>query len=202
MLPFLYEGFRSLALVLIIILLSAGQFQDAFDFQTEFFRRIKRNGGSQMSLSHVLKYREILIILNTFGTLANLGLLEALVGIMLSTIWLNYYLVKMVDLLPPAVYGMLLCFVMLEMSALSIGIEESAGINEASIRLLDSFRRETIRLQSSGNRKYLLKVVRSLRELNISVGIPGFTFFSFTRSTKKHIVSFIVDNTINALLTF
>jgi hypothetical protein len=110
MLPFLYEGFHSLALVLIIILLSAGQFQDTFDFQTKYFRTIKRDGGSQMSLKHVFKYREVLIILNTFGTLLNLGLLEALVGIMLSTIWVNYYLVKMVDLLPPVVYGMLLCF--------------------------------------------------------------------------------------------
>jgi hypothetical protein len=201
MLPIFYEGIRSLALVVMIIVLSAGQFQDAFDFQTEFFRNLKRN-GSQIRLQHVLKYREILIIRNNFGNVLNFGLLSVLACVISTIIWVNYYIIKRYHLLPPAVTFMLVCFVSVEIASLIVAIEGGSVVNEASIELLKRFRRGTIHNMQSGRRKYLLRVVRSLQVFSFSVGIPGFNFFSFSRPTKKHIVHFIMDNTINALLTF
>jgi hypothetical protein len=201
-LPVFYEGFRSLALVLMMIVLSAGQFQDAFDFQTEFFRTLKRNPVSQIRLQHVLKYREILIIRNTFGTAMKFGLLATLACVMSTIIWVNYNIINSYHLIPPAVTFMLVCFVSVEIASLSVAMEGASVVNEASVELLKRFRRGTIHNMQSGRRKYLLRMVRSLQVFSFSVGIPGFDFFSFSRPTKKHIVQFIMDNTINALLTF
>jgi hypothetical protein len=200
MLPALYEGFRSLALILIIIVLSAAQFKDAFDYQSEFLQTLKHN-GSQCSLQHVLRYREILIIRNTLGDAMNFGLLGAIVGIVLTVIWVNFYIIKMYHLLPPAISFMLVCYVTVGMSGLMIGMEEGAAINEASIQLVKRFRRGTILVQS-GQRRYLLKVFRSLQVFSFTAGVPGFDFFSISTSAKNCIVQFIMDNTINALLTF
>jgi hypothetical protein len=201
MLPLFYEGFRSLALLLIIVVLSAGQFGDAFDFQAEFFFALIRQKGGQMSCVHVRRYREILVVRNTFGPGMHFGLLAALVGVASSVVWVNYYIIKMYDLLPPAVCFMLVCYVTIAMSSLIIGIKEAAAINETSIELVKQFRRGTI-LVPSGQRKYLLKVMNSLQAFSFAVGVPGFDFFSISSSTKKHVLQFIVDNTINALLTF
>jgi hypothetical protein len=201
MLPLFYEGFRSLALLLIIVVLSAGQFKDAFDFQTELFYALIKQKVGQMSLAHVRRYREILVVRNTFGTGMHFGLLAALVGVAGSVVWVNYYIIKMYDALPPAVGFMLVCYVTIAMSSLIIGIKEAAAINETSIELVKQFRKGTI-LVPSGQRKYFLKVMSSLQALSFTVGVPGFDFFSISCSTKKHVLQFIVDNTINALLTF
>jgi hypothetical protein len=96
---------------------------------------------------------------------------------------------------------MLLYTVSVELLALSEAMKQASAINEASVSLLKEFRLGTS-LSQSGRRKYILKIVKSLPKLSFPFGVPGFDFFSFTDATKRDIVQFLLEYTINVLLTF
>jgi hypothetical protein len=200
LLPVLYEICRTIILVLFIVILSGGQFLDAFHFQLELLKSSTSN-RKQVNLQHILQYKQILIIRETFTPCLGLCLLGSFTAVAVSIIGINYCLIKMFDSLPIAVYVMLLYTVSVELLALSEAMKQASAINEASVSLLKEFRLGTS-LSQAGRRKYILKVVKSLPKLSFPFGVPGFDFFSFTDATKRDIVQFLLEYTINVLLTF
>jgi hypothetical protein len=52
------------------------------------------------------------------------------------------------------------------------------------------------------NRKYVVRRLKALRTLYFPVGIAGFNGFYIVRDTKISFYTNIIDNTINAVLSF
>jgi hypothetical protein len=68
-----FEVSRMICFSVAIMLILATQFQDAFDFQLDFFQKSVNNPLSQISLKHVIKYREIIIVRDTFNSSISFG---------------------------------------------------------------------------------------------------------------------------------
>jgi hypothetical protein len=200
MLPVLYEMLRTFILVVMIIMLSVAQFQDAFDFLDQFFLKLK-NSERQMSLQHVSKYRQIFIIRDTYRISLSFGLFSGLTGVMISTVFINYCVIKMYDTLPASLLIMLVYLVLVEMFTLSSAMKEGAAVENSSIRLLRTFKKGTAGLQST-QLKYVTKTLRSLHAFSFPGGVPGFNFFTFGNTTRRNVLQFVIDYTINMLLTF
>jgi hypothetical protein len=197
---FVYEIFRILNLALILILMFTAQFQDALEFQIESFKNSKRNIG-QVQLKHILKYRESILILDTFAPTLNFAALIALVFVIPSVVAINVCLIKMHSGLPMLLTLLFTYLLLLAMFFIKSVLDQGTAIKEASLRLLTSFRIETERLRGK-ERRHVLKALKSLPVCLIKAGIPGYDFFPAGNSTTTAVFMFVIENTANLLLAF
>jgi hypothetical protein len=203
MVPPVYEICRSLILLGMVIILSIAQFQDAFDFQHQFFQQLMMmNGERQVSLQHIIKYRETFIIRDTYGICLSFGPFLGLTGVMVSVIYVNYCVIKMYDSLPALLLCMLVYLVSAAMFVLTSALNEGVAVEHSSTALLKMFRKGTAVGLKSSQLRYVTKVMKSLRVFSIPAGVPGFNLFTFDNDTRRHVLRSIMDYTIDSLLTF
>jgi hypothetical protein len=194
------EHQRVLVLGTFVVLLLFGLLKDAFDFQVELFKESK-NSGRQIGLKYVLKYREILMIRDTFYSFICFGLSTLLFVVTFFVIACNYAIIKMFAVLPTlvSVFFIYLIFVLLFLC--NSVLNEGAAFEQASLDLLKSFRIGANSLQGK-DRKYVLRAVKSLPPFSLYIGLPGFNILKLCNSTTTATFVFIMDQTVNALLTF
>jgi hypothetical protein len=203
MVPPVYEICRSIILLGMVMILSIAQFQDAFDFQYQFFQQLMMmNGERQVSLQHIIKYRETFIIRDTYGICLSFGPLLGLTGVMVSVIYVNYCVIKMYDSLPGLLLCMLVYLVSVAMFTLTSAMKEGVAVKNSSDKLLKMFRKGTAVGLKSSQLRYVTKVIRSLPVFCIPAGVPGFNLFTFCNDTRRHVLRSIMDYTIDSLLTF
>jgi hypothetical protein len=179
MVPPVYEICRSLILLGMVIILSIAQFQDAFDFQHQFFQQ-----------------------LDTYGICLSFGPFLGLTGVMGSVIYVNYCVIKIYDSLPGLLLCMLVYLVSAAMFVLTSALNEGVAVEHSSTALLKLFRKGTAVGLKSSQLRYVTKVMKSLRVFSIPAGVPGFNLFTFDNDTRRHVLRSIMDYTIDSLLTF
>jgi hypothetical protein len=194
------EHLRAILLGTFLIFLSVGQFKDAFDFQVELFKESK-NSGRQIALKYVLKYREILMIRDTFYSFLSLGLTTLLFTVTIFVICFNYVIIKMFAVLPTMLCVFFIYVVFILLFLCNSALKEGAAFEQASLDLLKSFRIGANSLQGKDH-KYVLRAVKSLPPFSLYIGLPGFNILKLCNSTTTATFVFIMDQTVNALLTF
>jgi hypothetical protein len=197
---FIYEVFRIVNLALILILMFVAQFQDALEFQIESFKNSKRNIG-QVQLKHVLKYRESILILDTFTPTLNFAALLALVFVMPSVVAINFCLIKMHSGLPILISLMLGYLLLIAVFFIKSVLDQGSAIKGASLRLLTSFKVDTERLRGR-ERRYVMNALKSLPVCQVPVGVPGYNFLPPGSSLTTAVFRFIADHTADLLLAF
>jgi hypothetical protein len=201
--PILYEICRSLVLVGIIIILIIVQFQDAFDFQHQFFRKLMiLNAERQVSLQHILRYRETFIIRDTYGASLSFGPFLLLVGGSVCAVYVNYCIIEMYDSLPASILLVLVYLVTNGMFVSISALKATVAVESSSIELLRMFKKGTAVGLKATQMRYVRKVIRSLRVFTMPAGVFGFHFFTFGNETRRNFIQSIVNYTIDSLLTF
>jgi hypothetical protein len=195
-----YEALRMYCLGILIMLISYSQLHDAFDFQAEFFK-MSRSNMRQISLAYVLKYRQILMVRDTFNPTLSLGQSGFLLFIIALTLSLNYSIVKMYADLSTVAFVTFISFILVALFLLKAVMKETAAIEQASVDLLRSFQVETRRLHGKDLR-YVSMALKSLPPCSLYIGLPGFNILKFGHSMTTSTFLFVLDNTINLLLTF
>jgi hypothetical protein len=169
----------------------------------QFFQQLMMmNGERQVSLQHIIKYRETFIIRDTYGICLSFGPLLGLTGVMVSVIYVNYCVIKMYDSLPGLLLCMLVYLVSVAMFTLTSAMKEGVAVKNSSDKLLKMFRKGTAVGLKSSQLRYVTKVIRSLPVFCIPAGVPGFNLFTFCNDTRRHVLRSIMDYTIDSLLTF
>jgi hypothetical protein len=195
-----YEAVRMFCFGVLIMLIAYSQLHDAFDFQVEFFK-MSRSKLRQISLAYVLKYRQILMVRDTFTPTLSLGESCFLLFIIPLVLCMNYSIVKMyADLSTPA-FVTLIYLILVALFLLKAVMNETAAIGQASVDLLRSFQIETRRLHGRDLR-YVSQALSSLPACSLYIGLPGFNIVKAGSSATTSTFLFVLDNTINLLLTF
>jgi hypothetical protein len=86
---------------------------------------------------------------------------------------------------------------------ISIVLPEGILCHELTDVLLVKWRSSVYSVWSNpSNRKYVVRRLRALRTLDVPVGIAGYNFFYIERDTKVSFYTSIMDNTVNAVLSY
>jgi hypothetical protein len=86
---------------------------------------------------------------------------------------------------------------------INIALPEAILCHELTDSLLVKWRSSVYSMWSNpANRKYVVRRLKALRTLDFPVGIAGFNGFYIVRDTKISFYTNIIDNTINAVLSF
>jgi hypothetical protein len=197
---FVNEILRILNLALILILMFTAQFQDVLDFQIESFNNSKRN-IRQSGLKHVLKYRESILLRDSFTPALYFAALISLVIAIPSIVEFNFCQIKMHSGLPIPISFMLVYFLLIVMFLIKSVLDQGTSIQDASLKLLNSFKVETERLRGR-ERRYVLKALKSLPVCFIYAELPGYNFFPAGSSTTTAVFRLIADHTADLLLAF
>jgi hypothetical protein len=197
---FSFELVRMCYLAGLSMLIFISQLQDAFDFQVEFFKK-SRSKLRQMSLVYVLKYREILMVRDTFDPLLSFGPFVFLLCIIPLILFMIYSVVKMYHDMPTVNLVMFIYLICASIFLFKTVIKEAAAIEQASVELLRNFQIETRRLHGRDLR-YVSKALKSLPACSLYFGLPGFNIVKAGNSATTSAFRFVLDNTITVLLTF
>jgi hypothetical protein len=198
---FVFEYFRIIVLVLIIILLFFGQAHDALDFQKELYN-ISRGLETQITLKHVLRYREMLIIRESFYPVLSYGFLSVLVVTILFLISENYFIIRMYAHLSAMLLSVVLFCLLVVLFIFKSTLNEGAAMEQVSLEQLRRFRMGTRSIRKRKDIRYVLMAVRSLPAISLYIGLPGFDFLKMCNSTTTAAFMFVVDQTVTVLLTF
>jgi hypothetical protein len=194
------ELFRIILVGLFLLMTLVGQFQDALEFQVELFAKSK-NTVRQDAFKYILKYREGIIIRDTFSPVISFGIQNfLLIGISVLVL-VNYCIIKMFHSLPTLILAMFTYVVLGGMYLLISGLNEIARIEQTSVKLLRSFHFETKRREGN-DRRCVLMALKSLPVYSTHFGFPGFNILKAGNSTTTAIARFTIDTTVNLLLTF
>jgi hypothetical protein len=196
-----FEVARMVFLGILLMFSLASQLQTAFDFQVDIFQKSMRNRLSQISLRHFQKYREIIIVRGTFKPILSLGPVAFLLIIVPLILFLNYSIVKMYhDLSAPALLT-LIYFTLISMLFVKTVFDEGAALEQTSVQLLKRFQIQTKELHGRDLR-YVTRAIRSLPVFSLYLGLPGWDIIQIHYSSTASAFLFILDNTLNLLLTF
>jgi hypothetical protein len=196
-----FEAARMVCFSVAVLLILVSQFQDAFDFQLDFFQKSVNSKLSQISLKHVSKCREIIIVRDTFNSSISFGpVIFLLLDVPLILI-LNYCIVKMYHDLSTPAWITILYISLVSMFMIKSIFNAGAAIEQASVKLLRSFHMKTKQLHGRDLR-YVTKALKSIPVFSLYLGLPGYNIFPLKHSTTSSAFLFILDNTINLLLTF
>jgi hypothetical protein len=197
---FSFELVRMYCLGALSMLIFISQLQDAFDYQVEVFKK-SRSNMRQISLAYVLKYREILIIRDTFNPLLSFGPFVFLFCMIPIILLMIYSVVKMYHDMPTVNLVMFIYLICASIFIFKTVIKEAAAIEEASVEILGNFQIETRRLHGRDLR-YVSKSLKSLPVCSLYIGLPGFNIVKAGNSATTSAFCFVLDNTITLLLTF
>lgn len=192
---------RMIVLAQIIVYIFFGQSHDALDFQEELFNKSKSR-ESQIALKYVLKYREMLIIRDSFYPLINFGVLSLLFVAILFLITLNYLIIRMYTQLSAVLLGILLLGLLIAVFVLKSTLNEGANVEHISLEQLRRFQMGTRSIRQRKDIRYVMKAVKSLPPISFYIGLPGFDFLKMDNSTTRDAFMFVVDQTVTVLLTF
>jgi hypothetical protein len=197
---FSFELVRMYCLGTLSMLIFISQLQDAFDYQVEVFKK-SRSKLRQISLAYVLKYREILMIRDTFNPLLSFGPFVFLFCMIPIILLMIYSVVKMYHDMPTANLVMFIYLICASIFIFKTVIKEAAAIEQASVEILGNFQIETRRLHGRDLR-YVSKSLKSLPACSLYIGLPGFNIVKAGNSATTSAFCFVLDNTITLLLTF
>jgi hypothetical protein len=126
-----------LVLAILLIICSFIQFQDAFGFQHEWFK--ESAGKSPATVKSVSKYRETIIVCDTFYAVASFRLCVYLPGSILLIVLFNYLIIKVYDELSTVFVAVIISLVPVLTFVLKSVLNYGAASEKASVGLLRSF---------------------------------------------------------------
>lgn len=155
-----------------------------------------RYGPCARQIQNYRVFRIIMTILNDMSNLAGFLTCFGLIIICCSS---NYMIIANFSLFP-----VWLLLIFMYVSAVCtffncIGGSHLGDFSWKSEKLLKKF--GNIKREIEG-RKYLVRIVRSVRIANFSIQLPGFPLYDLTRAKKSSSVEWTWEGSLNLLLTF